>query len=92
MKLRFGLLWRVCWQAGAGVSEGGALRPGLQGMEELQTGSDAVPKRSCPCWDESITGKTLTVMGNTYKLTERRISFLLPPALCVIFYDFYLFI
>lgn len=43
MKLRLRLQWGVCWQAGAGVSEGGALRPGLQGMEKLQAGSDATP-------------------------------------------------
>lgn len=52
VKLRLRLQRRACWQAGAGVSEGGALRPGLQGMEKLQTGSDATPKRSSLCWDE----------------------------------------
>lgn len=31
---------------------GVALRPGLQGMEKLQIGSDVVPTRSCLCWGE----------------------------------------
>ena len=61
---------------------GVALRPGLQGMEKLQIGSDVVRTRSCLCWGEKHCWQDIHRNGK-YKPTERT-SFLLRPALCVL--------